>query len=662
MLRSVFPAVLGDGVCPSRRRSGSLALRKGAISGGAALIMGLLASSGAAAECANNFANPGGFDVSPFLPFGQGGSVNSLVSVINTVNTAFLTNTTAFVSAPGGPKPDQQGGGAWGRVIAGTVENQNTGVTTIDTTPLGFTTTGVQTCHTTTRQNYTGFQVGHDISILNGGNTGANWHIGFTAGYFEANAKDISAPPPDPTFSGNFQVPFVGVYTAYTKGNFFADGQLRWDFYQSELSDAANGLFGQHFDARGISVTGNFGYRFDLPSKWFIEPSAGAVWSRVKVDPLNVSGTLVLQNSPFVAFPGTVQVDDIDSLLGRLSVRIGTNFTSGNIAYQPFFTASVLHEFAGDVTTRQTTNFDAGCAILGIPPPCGPDITGTLTTSRVGTYGQFALGSAFQIVNTGWVGYGRVDYRIGDNIEGISVNAGLRYQFTPDQPARGGLKDGPAPVAWRPYNWTGPYIGGFAGATWGGQDWFTPVLDTHDHPRFAGYLVGGQTGYNLQRGRWVVGIEGDYGFSNAHGARSCDDNGGPAAFFFTCEAEVHRLASLTGRLGYTWERALFYVKGGLAAGQVTVQTSVNTQNEPILGFGVPLLDPFPPVNGTTKWLTGWTIGGGMEFALTNKWSAKAEYMFYDLGSADFAIDPPLVADAKTHGSIARIGVNYHLGR
>ena len=38
-------------------------------------------------------------------------------------------------------------------------------------------------------------------------------------------------------------------------------------------------------------------------------------------------------------------------------------------------------------------------------------------------------------------------------------------------------------------------------------------------------------------------------------------------FFFTCEAEVDDLASLTGRLGYSWERALFYVKGGLAVGR-----------------------------------------------------------------------------------------------
>ena len=54
------------------------------------------------------------------------------------------------------------------------------------------------------------------------------------------------------------------------------------------------------------------------------------------------------------------------------------------------------------------------------------------TTSRVGTYGQYSLGLAGQIVNTGWLGFVRVDYRNGDHIDGWTGNAGIRYQFTPE--------------------------------------------------------------------------------------------------------------------------------------------------------------------------------------------------------------------------------------
>ena len=95
----------------------------------------------------------------------------------------------------------------------------------------------------------------------------------------------------------------MGIYTAFTKGNFFFDGQLRFDFYQNSLSDSANGLFGQSLNAHGQSVTANVGYNIPLGSGWFIEPSGGFVWSRVEVDPLNVSGLVnarrrVLRGAP----------------------------------------------------------------------------------------------------------------------------------------------------------------------------------------------------------------------------------------------------------------------------------------------------------------------------------------------------------------------------
>ena len=467
-----------------------------------------------------------------------------------------------------------------------------------------------------------------------------------TAGYVEADAKQRGG-----TFSGNFEVPFAGVYIAFTKGGFFADGQVRADFYQNEVSDSANGLFGQQFDGRGVAVTGNMGYNHQLGGGWFIEPSVGGVLSRVSLDPLNVSGTLILADSPGLAFPGTVQIHDIESALGRASLRIGTNFTAGQIAWQPFVTASVFHEFAGkvDTTTSSCLLAIVGASVCGVP---GLDFTANTATSRVGTYGQYAIGTAAAIINTGWLGYARFDYRSGENIEGWSVNAGLRYQFTPDR-SQAGLKDAPIPVEY--YNWTGLYAGGFAGMTWGDEHWLTSIINTRDNPRFAGYLAGGQIGYNVQAGKVVFGVEADYGWANAKGAKSC--TGGTSPFFFTCEAELEKLTTVTARVGHTWGRSLFYVKGGMAAGEVTVQTSTNTQLHPLIFTGTPLL--VPPVNGETKWQLGWTVGAGMEFALTNHWSAKAEYMYYDLGKDNYRIDQPLVADADVQGSTVRIGVNYH---
>jgi outer membrane immunogenic protein len=181
---------------------------------------------------------------------------------------------------------------------------------------------------------------------------------------------------------------------------------------------------------------------------------------------------------------------------------------------------------------------------------------------------------------------------------------------------------------------------------WGNEDWVFPAFGTTVRPDFAGYFIGGQAGYNVQIGRWVAGVEGDYGFSNARGGASC-----PVAQQFTCNADLDQLAFLTGRFGVTWGRALFYTKAGLAVGEVAAGGSDNA-NPPGIG------------REPSHWQAGWALGGGMEFALTNNWSAKAEYLHFDLGEKTFApsINPLDRAKVDTQGDTVRIGVNYHFHR
>ncbi len=130
---------------------------------------------------------------------------------------------------------------------------------------------------------------------------------------------------PDGKLSVDSQVPFAGIYAVLTQGGFFADTQVRFDFYKNTLTDASNGLAAQTLDARGISVTGNLGYNIKLPSDWFIEPSVGAVWSHVSVDDFTSAGVFAPRKGnlfpPLLLGIGTVQFDDIESLLGaRASV------------------------------------------------------------------------------------------------------------------------------------------------------------------------------------------------------------------------------------------------------------------------------------------------------------------------------------------------------
>ena len=145
----------------------------------------------------------------------------------------------------------------------------------------------------------------------------------------------------------------------------------------------------------------------------------------------------------------------------------------------------------------------------------------------------------------------------------------------------------------------------------------------------------------------MYGIEADYGWSNAHGGASCPNQNN-----FTCEANVDGIGTVTGRVGLTLGRALFYGKGGLAFGDVTLQTRRND--------GTPTPTSNTAINSSSETSVGWTFGGGMEFALTDRWSAKAEYMHYDLGKETYTVDNNLRVQGDTQGSTVRIGVNLHL--
>jgi opacity protein-like surface antigen len=632
--------------------------RKTALLGGSALMLVLFASQ-AHAQCTTT-----GADFTAFTPFATSGtaSVNSIVSVLNTTTTAFFNQTNAFIGAPPNPQPNQMGGGIWGRGVGGRVDTEANGLVTGGLVG-GADFVGNVNCNTTTRTEFTGYQVGADLARLNVG--GWNLHGGVTAGYVEADSTDLT--PGAGTFRSNIQVPFAGIYGAATLGSFYVDAQLRWDHYQGNATDPSNGIFNQGLDARGVAFAANAGYNIQLGNNWFIEPSGGIVWSRVEVDPLNVSGTFILANNNGIAPPGVLQISDIESLLGRLSVRVGTTFTAGNFLLQPFATASLFHEFEGNVTTTFVSDFSAiGLGFL-------PDVRGALSTSRIGTYGQLSLGIAGLLQNTGWLGYTRFDYRTGENVEGWSLSGGLRYQFTPAAIAAPVAPVGKGPVFKAPpapvvvaYNWTGFYIGAYAGATWGDSDWTFVGIGTTTDPRFAGAAVGGQVGFNYQVGSWVFGVEGDIGWANAKGAKAC-----PNGFFFTCQTHVDQIAMVTGRVGYASDRSLFYVKGGFATADVELQTHFNPQSQPLLiGLLVPpCAGPVTfgqfgfqasstcPVERASRNASGWTVGAGFEFGLTDNWSARGEYMYYDLGTERYAL-PSGAVDADLTGNLVRVGLNY----
>jgi len=597
-----------------------------------AIVMG---STGAWAQCTTS--SP----VSAIIPFGQGAAINSIITSLGTVNTASLAQSTAFVGTPGNAPAESQGGGRWSRVIGGTVETNSTSTLTSTVSNWTISGAGTDNCRTTTKQDYVGTQAGMDISRLNFAN-GGNFHFGATAGYFDITSKDRT--PGQGTFSSDTQVPFVGLYAQLNSGNFSMDAQLRGDYYHSELTDWTQGLLGQSLDAKGAAFLWNASYQFDVGKNWFVRPSVGGVWSRTEVDAINVAGLMATFPTQ-LTLPGTATVAPITTVLGRASVTVGGTYVSGKLALQPFATASVFHEFAGNVTTHSE-----------IPPGLFDMVSleSTSTISRVGTYAHFGVGVAGTIVDAGWLGYVKLDVLTGDNIEGASVNAGLRYQFNPT--ASASLKDGgyASPTG---YSWTGLYAGMLTGGVLGRGDWTDAQGPTE--PRFTGFLAGGTIGYNHQFGHMVFGIEADAGIANAKGGRECPGTPSSGDVYLTaCEVDQNSLSTVTARLGFAHQRALFFVKGGLAIGEVEARVEDNTNGNIV--FGV------PGVREDSKVLTGWTIGLGMEYAISDRWTAKAEYLHYDLGSATFQTfdDGPgrvFPADIDVTGDTVRIGLNYQFG-
>jgi opacity protein-like surface antigen len=609
--------------------------------------------------CTSTF--PAAYNADTQMIGGVVGAANAITSVIGTMNTAFIAQGNAFVAGLPNATPDELSGGTWARMIGGRVDDKATGTFngSDTTTNLGPAASGTITCNSNIRQDFGGVQIGQDLARLNLSGSGATLHLGVTGGYAQSAAQDQGGSG----FAGTFQVPFAGVYAAYTNGNFFADALLRGDFYQMSLSAADAALSNQQLNAFGLTESASAGYQIDIGNKWFLEPSVSGIHSATKIDTLNMSGGWGNNLSPLFLPPGSVQFNTVESWLGRVGVRVGTTFSGGNVVWQPFATASVWHEFAGDTVA----NYNAP-GFLGAPGA----VSGSITGSRVGTYGQYSLGIFGIVSGTPWLGYLRLDYKEGANIEGVGFNAGLRYQFDPSQaPAvvSGIYKAPPRAVA---YDWTGFYAGAFTGAALGRSHWNFPTTDPNAvgsglgySPAVAGGLLGGTLGYNKQYDRWVLGVEGDIALSNASGGQSCQPNIFDITIAQNCNNTNQILATADARIGYTpWDRVLVYAKGGAAWTNDKLNIPCNSDallltNVSCFASSPTASNPFPQNLELSDRRFGGTVGAGFEIALTPAWSAKAEYDFLDFGSRSLTFSDGTLVTVKEYLSEVKVGVNYH---
>jgi outer membrane immunogenic protein len=271
--------------------------------------------------------------------------------------------------------------------------------------------------------------------------------------------------------------------------------------------------------------------------------------------------------------------------------------------------------------------------------------------------------------------------------------------FAADLPSR---KDEPVYVPPPVLTWTGFYVGLNAGGVFGGNNdtsigtaagaintgvlSATGVNHALDYAvasnaylpgnNFGGFIGGGQVGYNYQWGNFVIGLETDIqgvaGTSTTTTANGLASIAGesPVAAGMQASRSLDYLGTVRGRIGYlVTPTLLIYGTGGFAYGGATSYAGI------IAAETVPTgLLPTGAAGSFSDILTGWTAGGGLEWMFMPNWSAKLEYLYYDLGNATYALSPmvgslaapPAIAfahasavSARYNGNIVRAGVSYH---
>jgi outer membrane immunogenic protein len=206
-----------------------------------------------------------------------------------------------------------------------------------------------------------------------------------------------------------------------------------------------------------------------------------------------------------------------------------------------------------------------------------------------------------------------------------------------------------APVYAAPvYNWTGFYVGAHIGAGFGDDSdgVFTgapgPAPAFTSNSSDAVFLGGGQIGADYQFApNWLIGIEGQIS-----ALASNDRSFTVGAISLTDRTEW--LASVTGRLGYTWGPGLIYAKGGVA---------FRDDN----GVSVSLAGVAQPFT-LSREQTGYTVGGGLEYMFAPSWSAKVEYQYYNFDRTDvfspLTFTPATGVSYETDIHTVKVGLNY----
>ncbi|MEO5806022.1 outer membrane beta-barrel protein [Devosia sp.] len=192
------------------------------------------------------------------------------------------------------------------------------------------------------------------------------------------------------------------------------------------------------------------------------------------------------------------------------------------------------------------------------------------------------------------------------------------------------------------FDWTGFYAGINGGYTSGQAASVGVVTFVTTNVPITGGMLGVNAGYNAQFSNFVLGVEGDVAWSGASGSAVCTANAA-----YTCQGALNWLGTIKGRAGIVVDSLLFFGTAGLAVGGATAS-----------------LNPVAPgltstYSGT---MTGWTVGGGVEVAVTEAISVKAEYSYFSMGGLQAPVGTlsgVQASDLSSINHVVKVGVNFH---
>jgi outer membrane immunogenic protein len=174
-------------------------------------------------------------------------------------------------------------------------------------------------------------------------------------------------------------------------------------------------------------------------------------------------------------------------------------------------------------------------------------------------------------------------------------------------------------------SWTGFYLGANVGGGWGTTQTAVDNIAVSNITS-QGILGGVQGGFNYQLGNIVMGLEADGEWTGISGTGPCT-----AGLIIGC-TQTNKLkweADVAGRLGYSFDKFLPYIKGGWAWGNLTRSASVPVGH---INNGNAY-----DVASQSDTRSGWLLGVGLEYAISNHWSAKLEYNFIDFGTQNTSV-------------------------